>query len=235
MSRPAYRGLSIALRILSILLAVGGLLMIFSSRLPRLRVLMYPPESEVSTLLLFLVKELGGLMLMLCVMLWLAARDHARNVAILDGLAVGLRVLAVTPLLAIKMLGLSKLHPIHELGPIPGEVALAIILFYMRPQGKRRRTWHERFKLRTRLWAELFRSKRLRGGKNRRLGMERVPKFLVLSDSRGARLSNTAFASLAPRTMAGAFQTVRNYLAPSGPDRPAFAPSWPRRGRLPSG
>jgi nitrate reductase gamma subunit len=80
MSRPAYRGLSIALRILSILLAVGGLLMIFSSRLPRLRVLMYPPESEVSTLLLFLVKELGGLMLMLCVMLWLAARDHARNV-----------------------------------------------------------------------------------------------------------------------------------------------------------
>jgi hypothetical protein len=57
------------------------------------------------------VKELGGLMLMLCVMLWLAARDPARNVAILDGFAAGLRVLAVTPLLAIKMLGLSKLHP----------------------------------------------------------------------------------------------------------------------------
>jgi hypothetical protein len=151
MSRPAYRGLSIALRILSILLAVGGLLMIFSSRLPRLRVLMYPPESEVSTLLLFLVKELGGLMLMLCVVLWLAARDPARNVAILDGFAAGLRVLAVTPLLAIKMLGLSKLHPPYmSWGPIPGEVALAIILSYLCPQGKRRRTWDERFKLRTR-------------------------------------------------------------------------------------
>jgi hypothetical protein len=119
MSRPAYRGLSVALRILSILLAVGGLLMIFSSRLLLLRVLMYPPESEVSTLLLFLVKELGGLMLMLCVMLWLAARDPARNVAILDGFAAGLRVLAVTPCSQSRCWVSANSIPIHELGADP--------------------------------------------------------------------------------------------------------------------
>src|SRR6266849_2501184 len=103
MSRPPYRGLSIALRAVSVLIAVGGLFMIFSSRPLILRVFMHPAESEVSTLLLALLKEMGGMMLMLSVMLFLAARDPARNVAILDALIVGLCILAITPLLSLKM------------------------------------------------------------------------------------------------------------------------------------
>ena len=85
MSRPPYRGLSIGLRVVSVLIGVGGLLMIFSSR-PLILRIMHPPESEVSTLLLALLKEMGGMMLLLSVMLFLASRDPARNVAILDAL-----------------------------------------------------------------------------------------------------------------------------------------------------
>jgi hypothetical protein len=55
MSRPPYRGLSIGLRIVSVLVAVGGLIMVFSSRPLILWVFMHPPESEVSTLLLALL------------------------------------------------------------------------------------------------------------------------------------------------------------------------------------
>ena len=48
-----------------------------------LRVLVRPPESEVSTLLLFIVREMGGLFLMFGVLLFLASRDPVRNVAII--------------------------------------------------------------------------------------------------------------------------------------------------------
>src|SRR5713226_8435598 len=100
MSGRPYGALSTGLRVVSALIAVGGLLMIFSSRPLILRVFMHPPESEVSTLLLFILKEMGGVMLMFSVLLFLAARDPARNVAILDALIVGLCILAITPLLS---------------------------------------------------------------------------------------------------------------------------------------
>ena len=81
MSEPSYRALRIVLGFLSLLLvALGGLLLIFSSRGLILRVFMHPPESEISTLLLVAVKEMGGIVLTLSVMLFLAARDPERNV-----------------------------------------------------------------------------------------------------------------------------------------------------------
>ena len=113
MARRPYGGLSIGLRVVSVLIAVGGLLMIFGSRPLILRVFMHPPESEVSTLLLFILKEMGGVMLMLSVLLSLAARDPACNVAILDALIVGLCILAITPLLSLKMLDIGKLYPAY--------------------------------------------------------------------------------------------------------------------------
>ena len=90
MSEPPYRALRIVLGFLSLLLALGGLLLIFSSRGLILRVFMHPPESEISTLLLAAVKEMGGIVLTLSVMLFLAARDPERNVAIIDGMTLGL-------------------------------------------------------------------------------------------------------------------------------------------------
>jgi len=135
MSRPPYRGLSIGLRIVSVLVAVGGLIMVFSSRPLILWVFMHPPESEVSTLLLALLKEMGGMMLLLSVMLFLASRDPARNVAILDALIVGLFVLAITPLLSLKMTDIGKLYPAYLIwGRSLVRLVLAMVLLYVRPR-----------------------------------------------------------------------------------------------------
>src|SRR2546427_12648158 len=98
-SEPPYRALRIVLGFLSLLLALGGLLLIFSSRDLILRVFMHPPESEISTLAA--VKEMGGIVLTLSVMLFLAARDPERNVAIIDGMTLGLCILAITPLISL--------------------------------------------------------------------------------------------------------------------------------------
>ena len=136
MSRPPYRNLSIALRIVAVLLAIAGLLMIFGSRPLIVRMLMHPPESEVSTFLLTLLKEMGGLVLMLSVMLFLAARDPARNLAILDALTVGLCILAITPIVSLKMTDIGKLYPAYMIwGRSLVRLVLALLLVCVRPAG----------------------------------------------------------------------------------------------------
>jgi hypothetical protein len=133
MSRPPYRALSLGLRIVSALIAVGGLFMILSGKPLILRVFLHPPEAEVSTLLLALLKEMGGVMLMLSVLLFLAARDPARNVAILDALVVGLCILAITPLLSLNLLaGIYPPYLICVRSLV--RLALAAVLFYARPR-----------------------------------------------------------------------------------------------------
>ena len=133
MSKPPYRGLSLGLRVVSGLIAVGGLFMILSGKPLILRVFMHPPEAEVSSLLLALLKEVGGVMLMLSVLLFLAARDPARNVAILDTLIVGLCILSITPLLSLKLL--SGIYPAYFIwGRSLVRLALAAVLFYARPR-----------------------------------------------------------------------------------------------------
>ena len=135
MSKPPYRALSFGLRLVSGFLAVGGVFLILSGKPLILRVFMYPPVPEVSTLLLALLKEVGGLMLMLSVMLFLAARDPLRNVAILDALIVGLCILTITPLLSLKMLDLGTLYPPYLIwGRALIRLALAAVLFYARPR-----------------------------------------------------------------------------------------------------
>src|SRR5260370_30747596 len=135
MSRPPYRGLSLGLRVVSAVMAVGGLLMILSGKPLILRAFMHPPEAEVSSLLLALLKEVGGMMLMLGVMLFLTARDPARNVAILDALVVGLCILSITPLLSLKMLDFGRLYPPYLIwGRALVRLALAALLFYARPR-----------------------------------------------------------------------------------------------------
>ena len=135
MARRPYGGLSIGLRVVAALIVVGGLLMIFSSRPLILWMFMHPPESEVSTLLLFLLKEMGGVMLMLSVLLFLAARDPARNVAILDALIVGLCILAITPLVSLKMTDIGKLYPAYFIwGRSLVRLVIAGVLLYVRPK-----------------------------------------------------------------------------------------------------
>ncbi len=135
MSKPPYRALSFGLRLVSALIAIGSLFMILSSKPLILRVFLHPPASEVSSLLLALLKEMGGVMLMISVMLFLAARDPARNVAILDALIVGLCILAITPLLWLKMLDFGRLYPPYLIwGRALVRLALAALLLYARPR-----------------------------------------------------------------------------------------------------
>lgn len=135
MPGPPYRVLRIILGIFSLLTAAGGLGIIFSGRPMIMRLFLRPPESEVSTLLLIVVKEMGGLILMLSVMLFLAYRDPARNVAIVNALIVGLCILAFTPLWSLYTLDVRPLYPSYLiLGRSLVRLALAALLFYLRPQ-----------------------------------------------------------------------------------------------------
>lgn len=135
MSQPGYRLLRVLLGFLALLLAVGGIIMIFSSKALVLRMFMHPPESQVSILLLATVKEMGGFALMLSIMLALAARDPVRNVAIIDALAVGLCILAVTPVLSLYTLDVTSLYPAYLIwGRAAARLVLAGVFFYLRPR-----------------------------------------------------------------------------------------------------
>ena len=135
MSKAPHRVLRIVLGFLSILLAVAGILLIFSSKPLIMRMFMHPPDSEISTLLLAAVKETGGLALALSVMLFLASRDPERNVAIIDGMTVGLCILAVTPLISLYTLDVQTLYPAYLVwGRSLVRLVLAGILYYLRPR-----------------------------------------------------------------------------------------------------
>ena len=69
MLEPPYRALRILLGLFSLLAALGGLLLIFADRSLMVRILLRPPEGEVSTLVVSLLKEMGGMVLMLAVFL----------------------------------------------------------------------------------------------------------------------------------------------------------------------
>ena len=59
MPRPPYRALRILLRVFALLAALGSLLMVFSGKPLLIRLFLSPPEAEISTLFLFMVKEMG--------------------------------------------------------------------------------------------------------------------------------------------------------------------------------
>ncbi len=111
MSNPPYRALRIILGIVSVFAAAAGLLLVFSGKPLVMRLLLYPPETEVSTLLLFMMRELGGVAIIFSVLFFFAFRDPVRNLAIVNGLIVGLCILAITPLLSLYTLDIRRLYP----------------------------------------------------------------------------------------------------------------------------
>jgi hypothetical protein len=134
MSKPPYRALRIVLGFLSLLMAIGGGVLIFSSKALILRLFLHPPEAEISTLLLGALKEMGGLALMFAVMLFFAFRDPERNVAIIDALMVGLCILGITPLVSLYTLDMGKLYPAYAIwGRSLARLALAALLLFLRP------------------------------------------------------------------------------------------------------
>jgi hypothetical protein len=138
MPGPPHRALRIFLRVFSLLAALGGLLMIFAEKPLMVRILLGPPEGEVSTLLLGLFKEVGGMALMLAVLLWLASRNPVRNVAVVDALIAGLCILAVTPLLSLWMTDIRAIYPAYFLwGRSAVRLAIAALLYWLRPRDAR--------------------------------------------------------------------------------------------------
>jgi hypothetical protein len=135
MTSARFRALRILLLAFSLLTALGGLVMIFSSKPLLLRLLLRPPESEITTLLLLMMKELGGGTLAFSVMLFLAYRDPVRNVAIVNACIVGLCILAVTPLLSLYTLKAPLIYPAswHWARSL-GRLVLAGVLYYLRPR-----------------------------------------------------------------------------------------------------
>ena len=139
MAIAPYRALRVVLGLMSLLAAVAGLLLIFSGRPLMIRLFMRPPESEISTLLLFTMKEMGGFALMLSLILFFAYRDPARNVAIIDAVILGLCILTITPLLSLYTLDIRRPYPGYIIwGRSLVRLALAALLFYLRPA---RGTW----------------------------------------------------------------------------------------------
>jgi hypothetical protein len=135
MPQPPYRALGIVLRALSVLAALGGLLLIFAEKALIVRIFLRPPEAEVSTLLLSLLKEIGGMVLMLGVLLWLASRNPVRNVAVVDALIAGLCILALTPLIALWMTDIRSIYPGYLLwGRSVVRLAMAALLYLLRPR-----------------------------------------------------------------------------------------------------
>jgi hypothetical protein len=138
MPEPPYRALRILLRVFSLLTALGGLLMIFAEKPLIARIFLRPPEGEVSTLLLSLLKEMGGMVLTLGVLLWLASRDPVRNVAIVDALIVGLCILSLTPLLSLWTTDIRSMYPAYLLwGRSAVRFAIAALLYWLRPREAR--------------------------------------------------------------------------------------------------
>ena len=112
--------------------------MIFADKPLIVRIFLRPPEGEVTTLLLSLLKEMGGIVLMLGVLLWLASRNPVRNVAIVDGLIVGLCIVALTPLLSLWMTDIRNIYPAYFLwGRSVVRLAIAALLFWLRPRERR--------------------------------------------------------------------------------------------------
>ena len=136
MERENYRGTRIFLAVISVLLVFGGLMMIFSGKELLARVFMRPPAAEFSTLMLFMTKEFGGVMLMLSALLWLASRDPVRNVAIIDGFIIGFCVLAITPLISRAMLPLRDIYPDSLVwGRSLIRLVMAGVFYWLRPKG----------------------------------------------------------------------------------------------------
>lgn len=122
------------LLIISILMGLGGLAIIFGMK--KILLLFSVPDFEISTLFLLFMKDFGGVLLMVSVLIFFAYRDPVKNAAILDGLIIGLVILAITPVIGLYTVNVRSLPAFNH----PGwfwtrsltRLALAYFLFMLK-------------------------------------------------------------------------------------------------------
>lgn len=135
MSTPPYRGLRVLLGVISAGTAIGGLLLILGGKALVLRIFLSPPEAELPALMLMALKETGGLLLTLSLLVFFAVRDPARNVAIIDALIIGLCLASLTPIYSFYTLGLDRFFPAYLIWVRAAvRLAFAGLLYYLRPR-----------------------------------------------------------------------------------------------------
>ena len=90
-----------------------------------------------------MLKQMGGLFLMLSLVLYFVAREPVRHLRILDSFLVGLVILAFTPLLSLHTLDLGG-----TVYTTPGlwakafvRLAFVGVLYYLRPRGEELTPW----------------------------------------------------------------------------------------------
>ena len=96
MSKSPYRALRAALLIFFMISIMGGLLMILVGKPFMTRLMLNPPAEELSTLCVFLMREVGGILLWMGFILYVVYRDPVRHARVIDASILGLCVLAVT-------------------------------------------------------------------------------------------------------------------------------------------
>ena len=68
-------------------------------------------------------------------MLFFAARDPERNVAIIDAAIVGMGILTLTPLISLYTLDVAKIYPSYMVwGRSLVRLALAVSLYLLKPR-----------------------------------------------------------------------------------------------------
>lgn len=137
MSKPPYRALRAVLLIFFMISILGGLLMILVGRPFLARLMLNPPAGELSTLFLFMMKEVGGILVWMSFILYVVYRDPVRHARVIDASILGLCVLAVTSPLSLYTTDVRSLYPAYFVwGRSVARLAVAALFFYLRPEEK---------------------------------------------------------------------------------------------------
>jgi hypothetical protein len=135
MSKPPYRALRAVLFFFLLISIIGGLLMILVGKPFMTRLMLNPPPGELSTLFVFLMRELGGILLWMGFILYVVYRDPVRHARVIDASILGLCVLAVTSPLSLYTTDLGRIYPAYFVwGRSLARLAVAALFYYLRPE-----------------------------------------------------------------------------------------------------
>jgi len=134
-SSQSHATLKVLLAVLCVLIAIGGVVCLFATRLVLLMLNM-GDTFEAVVVLLYVFKAIGVLALFIAYLLYQAARDPVRNVAIVDGTAGLILGGGIVDIFALVFLHVGVFYPTWLiLTRILTRIAIATALIVLRPRG----------------------------------------------------------------------------------------------------